>query len=164
MTHTLTRRPRICFSRYTTNSNNPIHDGNLREEGDDLHPAPAFRADHRVHLIDLPDHGRPTFGRKAPELLLNDPERRRTLALTRGPQVRREDRPGRREEEGFDLPQFEQPLRRERAAFDRPLPRRLRRQEDRRGAVLDCRLNARARQPLEKHGQADRRTRERHGP
>jgi len=58
----------------------PIHDGNLRDEGDDLHPAPAFRADHRVHLIDLPDHGRPTFGRKTPELFLNDPERRRTLA------------------------------------------------------------------------------------
>ena len=58
--------------------NNPIHDGNLREEGDDLHPAPAFRADHRVHLIDLPNHGRPTFGRKAAELLLNDPEHRGT--------------------------------------------------------------------------------------
>jgi hypothetical protein len=35
-----------------------IHHGNLREEGDDLHPAPAFRAGHRVNLIDLPDHGR----------------------------------------------------------------------------------------------------------
>jgi hypothetical protein len=46
----------------------------LRDEGDDLHPAPDFRADHRVRLIDLPDHGRPTFGRKAAELLLNDPE------------------------------------------------------------------------------------------
>ena len=33
-----------------------LHEGNLREEGDDLHPAPAFRADHRVHFIDLPDH------------------------------------------------------------------------------------------------------------
>jgi hypothetical protein len=48
----------------------------LRDENDDLHPAPAFRADHRVHLIDLPDHCRPTLGRKAPELLLDDPERR----------------------------------------------------------------------------------------
>jgi len=72
---------------------NPVHNGNLRDEGDDLHPSPALRADHRVHLIDLPDHGRasqssmrlpnqgrPAFGRKAPELLLDDPEWRRTLA------------------------------------------------------------------------------------
>ena len=57
-----------------------VHHGMLREEGDDLHPAAALGADHRVHLIDLPDHGRPALGRKAPELLLDDPERRGTQA------------------------------------------------------------------------------------
>ena len=34
----------------------PIHDGVLREEGDDLHPAAAPGTDHRVDLIDLADH------------------------------------------------------------------------------------------------------------
>ena len=61
--------------------NNPVHNGNLRDEGDDLHPAPALGADHRVNLIDLPDHGRPTFGRKTPELLLNDRSEKAILPL-----------------------------------------------------------------------------------
>ena len=42
---------------------NPVHGGIIGDEGDDLHHSPAFGAGHRVHLIDLPDHGRPTFGR-----------------------------------------------------------------------------------------------------
>ena len=75
-----TRLRPIGHKRQLQMINNPIHDGYLCEEGDDLHPAPAFRADHRINLIDLPDHGRPAFGRKAPGLFLNDPERRRTLA------------------------------------------------------------------------------------
>jgi hypothetical protein len=35
---------------------NPIHNGNLRDEGDDLHSAPALGADQRVNLIDFSDH------------------------------------------------------------------------------------------------------------
>ena len=35
---------------------NPVHNGNLRDEGDDLHPAPALRAGHWIHLLDLPVH------------------------------------------------------------------------------------------------------------
>jgi hypothetical protein len=53
-----TRLRPIGHKRQFQMINNPIHDVMLREEGNDLHPAPAFRADHRVHLIDLPDHGR----------------------------------------------------------------------------------------------------------
>jgi len=52
----------------------PVDDGVLREEGNDLHPAPAFGTEHGVDFIDLSDHGRPALGRKAPELLLNHPE------------------------------------------------------------------------------------------
>jgi len=46
-----TRLRPIGHKRQLQMIDNPIHDGNLRDEGDDLHPAPAFRADHRVHLI-----------------------------------------------------------------------------------------------------------------
>ena len=84
----------------------PVHDGMLRQEGDGLHAAPLMEpltllheyckaaelgTDHGVDFIDLPDHGsaspssmrlpnqgRPAFGRKSPELLLGDPQRRRT--------------------------------------------------------------------------------------
>jgi hypothetical protein len=33
---------------------NPVHDGILREEGDDLHAAATLGAEHGVNLIDLP--------------------------------------------------------------------------------------------------------------
>jgi hypothetical protein len=32
---------------------NPVHDGILREEGDDLHAAATLGAEHGVNLIDL---------------------------------------------------------------------------------------------------------------
>jgi len=56
----------------------PIHDGNLRDEGDDLHPAAALGAGHRINFIDLPDHLRPALGGDALQVLLDQPERRRT--------------------------------------------------------------------------------------
>ena len=56
----------------------PIHDGNLRDEGVDLHSAAALGTDHRINLIDLPHHGRPALGRDVLRLLLDHPERRRT--------------------------------------------------------------------------------------
>ena len=59
----------------------PVDDGRLGEEGDDLHPAAAFRTDHGVDFVDLPDHGRPALGRKTAELLLDNPQRRRRQAL-----------------------------------------------------------------------------------
>ena len=37
----------------------PVDDGMLRQEGNDLHCASAPRAEHRVNLIDLADYGRP---------------------------------------------------------------------------------------------------------
>jgi len=39
-----TRLRPIGHKRQLQMINNPIHDGYLCEEGDDLHPAPAFRA------------------------------------------------------------------------------------------------------------------------
>ena len=33
---------------------NPVHNGILRDESDDLHRPPALGADHGVNLIDLP--------------------------------------------------------------------------------------------------------------
>jgi hypothetical protein len=48
----------------------PIHDGNLRDEGDDLHSAAALGTDHRINLIDLPDHLRPALGGDALQVLL----------------------------------------------------------------------------------------------
>jgi hypothetical protein len=38
-----------------------------------------MRADHRVNLVDLPDHGRPALGWDGPKLRLDNPERRRVL-------------------------------------------------------------------------------------
>jgi len=40
--NTRRRRP-IGHKRQLQMIDNPIHDGNLRDEGDDLHPAPKFR-------------------------------------------------------------------------------------------------------------------------
>ena len=50
---------------------NPVHNGILRDEIDDLYRPPALGADHRVNLIDLPDYGRPILG-MAPFLLRLD--------------------------------------------------------------------------------------------
>jgi len=55
--------------------NDPVHHGIVGEESDDLHDAAALRADHRVNLIDLPDHLGPAFGGDGPELLFHHPER-----------------------------------------------------------------------------------------
>jgi len=41
----------------------PIDHLIVREEGDDLHPASALGAKHRIDLIDLADRDRPAFGR-----------------------------------------------------------------------------------------------------
>jgi hypothetical protein len=52
----------------------PVHDGMLREESDDLHSTAAIRTKHRIDLVDFPDHGRPGLGRDARELLFNNPK------------------------------------------------------------------------------------------
>jgi len=54
-----TRLRPIGHKRQFQMINNPIHDVMLREEGNDLHPAPAFGTEHGVDFIDLPDHGSP---------------------------------------------------------------------------------------------------------
>jgi hypothetical protein len=53
-----------------------VHRREIREEGNDLHRAPAFRAKKRVDFVDLADHLGPALGRDAPELVLNNPERK----------------------------------------------------------------------------------------
>ena len=49
----------------------PVHNGILRDESDDLHSAATLGADHRIYLIDLPDHLGPALG-MAPSLLCLD--------------------------------------------------------------------------------------------
>jgi len=67
-----TRLRPIRHKRQLQMINNPVHNGNLRDEGDDLHPASALRAGHGVHLIDLPDHeGKPAAGIAAVEIALD---------------------------------------------------------------------------------------------
>jgi len=52
----------------------PVHHGIVGEESNDLHRAPALRAEERVDLIHLTDHLCPALGRDGPELLLEYPE------------------------------------------------------------------------------------------
>ena len=52
-----------------------VHHREVAKEGDDLHRAPALGAEHRVNLIDFPDHVGPALGREALELILDNPER-----------------------------------------------------------------------------------------
>ena len=54
----------------------PIHHGIVCDESNDLHPAAAFRAEHRIDFINLADHLSPALGRDAPELVLDNPERK----------------------------------------------------------------------------------------
>lgn len=49
-----------------------VHHGIVREEGNDAHPALAFGADKRVHLIHLPDHLSPAVVRDYGVFLLED--------------------------------------------------------------------------------------------
>jgi len=64
----------------------PVHNGNLRDEGDDLHlaalmepltllheycKAAALGAEHRVNLIDFSDHLGPALGGDALQVLLD---------------------------------------------------------------------------------------------
>jgi len=53
----------------------PVHDDMVREERDDLHLAAAAGAEHRVVLVDLANHFRPTLGGEAPERVFDNPER-----------------------------------------------------------------------------------------
>ena len=104
---TLRRRP-LRNERQLQVIDDPVHDGMVRDEGDDLHPAAlmepltllheyckaaAFRTDHGVDLVDLPDQGsaspssmrlpnqgRPALGGETAEFLLDDSERRRRKA------------------------------------------------------------------------------------
>jgi len=57
-----------------------VDHGIVGEEGDDAHLAAALRAEHRVNLIDLPDHLGPAFGGEGTELLLHHSERNRHQA------------------------------------------------------------------------------------
>jgi hypothetical protein len=50
----------------------------VAKEGNDLHLSPAIGANPRVDLVHLPDHLGPALGRDAPELVLNNPERKAT--------------------------------------------------------------------------------------
>ena len=61
-------------------ADDPVHYGIVGDEGDDPHPAAALRTDQRIHLVDLADHLGPALGRDRPELLLNNPERKRPKA------------------------------------------------------------------------------------
>jgi len=73
----ISAQPRPWTLRHSSSTiikDDVFHHGMHRKEGDNLHSARAIRADHRIHFIDLPDHGRPTFRRKVLEFLLNHPE------------------------------------------------------------------------------------------
>ena len=50
----------------------PVHHGIVCDEGDDAHPALAFRADQRVNLINLTNHLGPAPARDSRTLLLNE--------------------------------------------------------------------------------------------
>jgi hypothetical protein len=52
---------------------NPIQNGLLRDESDDLHRPPALGADHRVNLINFSDHFRPALRWDRLRLLLGHP-------------------------------------------------------------------------------------------
>ena len=54
----------------------PVDNGMLPEEGDDLHRPSTFWIDHGVDLVDLEDHLGPALGGEAAGLLLDDPERK----------------------------------------------------------------------------------------
>jgi hypothetical protein len=54
------------------------------EESNDLHRGAALRSDHRVNLIDLPDHLCPALGGEGPKLPLQHPERKRPKACVPG--------------------------------------------------------------------------------
>jgi hypothetical protein len=51
--------------------NDPVHDGILRQESNNLHPIPALGAFHRIDLVDLADHLGPAFRRDRPQLFPN---------------------------------------------------------------------------------------------
>jgi len=53
------------------------HGPKLPDEGDDLHRPAALRTDQLVHFVDFPDHLCPAFGRDAPKLRRDKPERKR---------------------------------------------------------------------------------------
>jgi len=53
-----------------------VHHRVVREESDEFHLAAAMRAEHRVDLINLPDHLSPVLARDAPQLVLDNPERK----------------------------------------------------------------------------------------
>jgi hypothetical protein len=53
-------------------ADDPINHGIIGEESDDLHRGAASRAEHRVNLINLPDHLGPALGRDRAELLLDN--------------------------------------------------------------------------------------------
>ena len=59
-----------------------IHHGILREKGDDLHPASAFRAGHGVDFVHLPDHLGPALGGETAELV--DIDEREVVFVTEG--------------------------------------------------------------------------------
>ena len=46
----MARRRLIRHKRQLQMVDNPFHDGMLRDEGDDLHPAPALGADHNNRI------------------------------------------------------------------------------------------------------------------
>jgi len=52
----------------------------VAKEGDDLHRAPAVGAEQGIDFVDFTDHLGPAFGRDAPELVLDNPERKRPKA------------------------------------------------------------------------------------
>ena len=50
----------------------PIHDGNLRDEGDGLHSAAALGADLRVDFIGITDHLGPARAVSIAEIIIVD--------------------------------------------------------------------------------------------
>ena len=53
-----------------------VHNGEIGEEGDDLHLAAALGAEHRVDLIHFSDHLGPAAAGNPPPFLLDDQELR----------------------------------------------------------------------------------------
>jgi hypothetical protein len=58
----------------------PVHYGIVGKEGNDAHPTAALGTEHGVDFIDFTDHLSPAFGGETPELVLANPERKRTKA------------------------------------------------------------------------------------
>ena len=56
------RRRLLRYKRQLEMVDDPVHGGIIHDESDDFHRATAFGANHRIDLVDFPDHRRPALG------------------------------------------------------------------------------------------------------